>query len=125
MHHGPRTVSAFGGAYFPWLIVGLIALAALVGLLIWLLARGGEASPTQRSGEREAEENLDGQIMAMLHQAGGPLLQTEIAANLSVSTERAALALRDMVDRGRVYRKWEADHYTYRVIPHHPQSQAT
>lgn len=126
MHHGLRIDAVAAEAPgFPWLIAGLIALAALIGLIIWLVARGGEAPGRHRSAEREVEENLDGQIMAMLHQAGGSLLQTEIAANLGVSTERVACALRDMVDSGRVQRKWEADRYTYRVIHHHAQPEAT
>ncbi|MFO8079705.1 MAG: winged helix-turn-helix transcriptional regulator [Armatimonadota bacterium] len=125
MHHGPGAVSGAGGAGFPWLIVGLIALATLIGLLIWLVARGKERPGQQCSAEREVEENLEGEILAMLHQAGGSLLQTEIAANLNVSTERVARALRDMVDSGRVHRTWEAGRYTYRVIHRHAEQQTT
>ena len=125
MHRGPGAVSAAGGADFPWLIVGLIALAALIGLIIWLVAQGGEGEGRTPVAEREVEENLDGQIMAMLHQAGGSMLQTEIAANLDVSTECVACTLRDMVDSGRVHREWKAGEYTYRVTHHHAQPEAT
>lgn len=127
MHHqGQRVFSVAAEApEFPWLIVGLIALAALIGLIVWLVARGEEASRQQRSAEREVEENLDGQIMAMLHQAGGSLLQTEIAAKLSTGTERVARALREMVDSGRVNRNWEAGRYTYRIIHRHAQPRTS
>ena len=125
MHHGQRAASIAGGGEFPWLIVELIALAALIGLIIWLVAQGGEDEGRTPSAEREVEENLVGQIMAMLHQAGGSMLQTEIAANLNVSTECVACALRDMVDSGRVHREWEAGRYTYRISHRHAQPEAT
>ncbi|MFP4250425.1 MAG: hypothetical protein ACLFU7_12245 [Armatimonadota bacterium] len=112
-HHGQRVVAAAAEAPgFPWLIV-------------WLVARGEEASEGTGSSEREVEENLDGQILAMLHQAGGSMLQTEIAANLNVSTECVACALRDMVDSGRVHRKWEAGRYTYRIVHRDAQPQTS
>ncbi|MGC9319334.1 MAG: hypothetical protein ACP5KN_14980 [Armatimonadota bacterium] len=113
-----------GGANFPWLMVGLIALAALIGIIIWLVAQGENAG-RKRSSQAEVEGNLEGQIMAMLHQAGGSMLQTEIAVNLDVSTECVACALRDMVDSGRVSREWRADQYTYRVTHRHAEPDAT
>jgi uncharacterized membrane protein len=125
MHHRMQAEPIAGGADFPWLIVGLIALTALIGLIIWLVVRGGEASDQGHPSEREIEENLDGQILAMLHQAGGSMLQTEIAANLGLPAQRVATALRKLTDSGRVTRKWEAGRYTYRVIHRHAQEHST
>jgi len=89
------------------------------------VARGGEAFCQQLSAEREVEENLGCQTMAMLYQAGGSLLQTEIADSLDIGGERVAHALRGMVDSGRVHWKWEAGPYTCRTVHRHPEPQTS
>ena len=122
-HHGQRVVSIAAEApEFPWLIVGLIALAVLIGVGIWMMLQQERGAALGRFGPREVEENLEGQILSMLHQAGGSLLQTEIAAQLDTPLERVSGVLRDLQDSGRVQRAWEAGRYTYRIIHRHAQT---
>ncbi|MFP3904217.1 MAG: MarR family transcriptional regulator [Armatimonadota bacterium] len=116
MHHGQRALSIFGGIAFPWLILGIIVLAVLVGVIIWLLLQRQSHSAPERSDKSEVEQNPEGQIMAMLHQAGGPLLQTEIAANLDIPVKRVAPILKALEEKGWIHRQWRAGEYTYRVI---------
>jgi len=100
---------------FPWLILGLVALAALVGVIIWVVAQGGATSGRKRSAAREVEENLEGQIMAMVHQAGTPLSQIEIALALDVATAKVAAAARELERKGWITRAWDPLEYTYHV----------
>lgn len=115
MHHGQRGFPILGGITTPWLILGIIALAIVVGVLIWLLLQREPRRSSERFEKREVEENLEGQIMAMLHQAGGALLQTEIAANLDISVKRVAPILNALEEKRWIRREWRAGEYTYTV----------
>lgn len=53
--------------------------------------------------------------MAMLHQAGGSLRQTEFAVNLDAPLTRVAEMLRSLEESGRVTRRWDAGEYTHTV----------
>lgn len=124
MHHGGDGGVGIASG-LPWPTVGIVAVAVLVGLIVWLVAMEWQrATGRDRSDAEEVEANLEGQILAMLHQAGGSLLQTEISVNLDVPTEAVARTLRDLQDSGRVTRSWQAGEYTYRVTHRHAQTDA-
>jgi hypothetical protein len=90
MEHGEHAHGGFAGGNGPDVLLLLLGLALLAGLvlLIWWLAsrRRPEASPDD--AQAEARENLEGQIMAMLHQAGGSVPQSHIVASLGLSRGR-------------------------------------
>ncbi len=113
MHH--RIAQAHSAPpIIPWelLALALVCLAALV-LVVALIAR---RRPTRSEGTApEVLENLDGQIMALLHQAGGDMTQAEICQALGAPLQAVASMLHDMQERGWVTRRWVAEHYTFRV----------
>jgi len=96
------------------LAVVLVALGA-AALLVWLLMRGRSGASRSETAEGEALENLDGQIMAMLHQAGGAMTQVQIRNALDLPLDRVASVLRELEERGEVHRSWDTDRYTYSV----------
>jgi len=49
----------------------MVALAALIGLIVGLVAQGGGTSEEAQCPEREVEENLRGRIMVRLQQTIG------------------------------------------------------
>lgn len=114
MHHGGRFVTESGAA--GWVLpVAVLAGITLLVALVWVVARLNRADAGSRSAQREVEDNLDGQIMAMLHQSGKPLSQLVIAGNLGLPVQRVAGVLKDLEDKGWVTRRWEADEYSYSV----------
>jgi uncharacterized membrane protein len=114
MHHGSHV--AHGLWSLGWLlpVLLLLAIGAVVAIL-WALTRREQTEGLSRSRQREVEENLEGQVMAMLHQAGGAMTQTEIRANLDLPVDRVASRLRELEEKGRIHRHWEADRYTFTV----------
>jgi len=65
--------------------------------------------------EREVRENTDGQIRAMLFQAGGPLGQDRIRSDLDVPPDELAETLEATERRGEIMREWLPLEYTYRI----------
>ncbi len=114
MHRRVTEAQGASPLTIPWetLAAALIVLAALA-LLITLIAR-------RRGGPSEADnaevlENLDGQIMALLHQSGGDMTQAEICQALGAPLQAVTSMLHDMEERGWVTRRWVAERYTFRV----------
>lgn len=116
MHHGHHAAEYFNisGASL-WPIIAGVALVALIGLVVWLMMRDRATRGVQSEETDRKNLNLQGQIMAMLHQAGGALRQTEIATSLARPLERVALALHELERDGFVTREWVATDYTYAV----------
>jgi len=114
LHHGGRIVTESAGT--GWLLpVAILAGIALLAVLVWVLSRQSAAEGGSRSAPGAVEGNLDGQVMAMLHQSGEPLSQLRIAANLDLPVQRVAGVLKDLEDQGQITRRWEAEEYTYSV----------
>jgi len=119
MGHGHHMHGAYvgtGGLGAVPLVLLAVAVVAGVALLIWWLffRRFSEASPDEAAQE-EVRRNLDGQIMAMLHQAGGAIPQSHIRVALGLATDEVAGALRRLEEQGRVARAWQAEEYTFSV----------
>ncbi len=112
-HHATQYLSTSGASLWP--IVAGVALVALIGLVVWLMMRDRTTPGVQSQETDEKNLNLQGQIMAMLHQAGGALRQTEIATDLAQPLERIALTLHELERDGFVTRQWVATDYTYTV----------
>jgi uncharacterized iron-regulated membrane protein len=117
MEHGEH-MRDYAGGNGSGIVLLLLALAllAVVAVLIWGLAsRRRPEAPPEDAAQTEIRENLDGQIMSMLHQAGGTMPQSDIAANLDLSVDEVAVALRQMEEQGRISRTWRAEDYTFTV----------
>jgi len=114
MHHGGHVAHSL--LSLGWLLpVLVLAGIAAVAALLWALRRRGPTEALSSSGQPDVEQNPEGQILAMLHQAGGSLRQTDIAANLGLPADRVAASLRELEERGSLRRQWETDHYTFTV----------
>jgi hypothetical protein len=97
------------------LLLLLVAVAGIALLVWWLTStRRGEVSPEEASAQ-EVRENLDGQIMAMLHQTGGAMPQSHIRVALGLPTDEVAVALRRLEEQGRILRAWQPNEYTFSV----------
>jgi uncharacterized membrane protein len=100
------------------LLVLLLAVAVVVGLALlirWLLSRRRPEVSPEEAAQAEIRGNLEGQIMAMLHQAGGAMSQSDIRAALGLSVEEVAAVLRRLEEEGRILRTWQAQEYTFSV----------
>jgi len=112
-HHAQDAVTSAGpGWIVPALVLLLIAVAIAAA---WLLATRERDSGELAASGQKAPPNLDGQIMAMLHQMGRPVTQIEISLALDVPTATLASAMERLESSGWVRRTWDPAGYTYSV----------
>lgn len=116
-HHWlPIYRSGIGLWWGSWPLLLVMGLGALSLVAVAIAAFSRRHQNTQWSeAEREVRENMDGQIRAMLYQAGGPLTQDRIRSNLDVSPDELAQTLGAMERRGEITREWLPLEYTYRI----------
>lgn len=76
--------------------------------------RRGELSP-QKASAQEVGANIDGQIMAILHQTKGVMPPSPIRVALGLSIEKVAVALRRLEEQNRVLRAWQPNEHTLSV----------
>ena len=100
-------------SWVPFIVVASIA--GIVLLVLWLLGRRQAKRRAATAGTDKIRENLEGQILSMLSQAGGSLSQSQIRANLDLPVAEVAEALRKLEDQGLVSREWNTDAYTFNV----------
>ena len=112
-----------GGGAFGWETIVLalliaVALATLAFLAWRLWSRRPSPIPLEHLGVTPGPDEVDAQILAMLHQAGGSLRQTTIRENLQLPLGEVAAGLQRLEEQGEVTRVWQPDEYTYvaRVI---------
>ena len=94
------------------LLVGSLLVIAVIALFA---ARTKRDARPGGAGRAEIYEDLDGQIRALLAQAGGALNQDEIRDYLDIPVTEVAKALHSLEKSGEIARDWEAGAYTYRV----------
>jgi len=113
MHHGTHGSDAMAFVGHSWVaLVGVPLAVGAVVLILWLMTRrrgGQDATDTASPAE------VEGQIMAMLHQAGREMTQVEIRAVLDLPVERVESALSELERQGHIRRRWEADRLTFGV----------
>lgn len=97
------------------LLLALAVVAGLVVLVWWLFSRRRPESSSEDTAREEIKQNLDGQIMAMLHQAGRAMPQSHMRVALGIPIDELAVALRRLEEQGRVFRTWQAEEYTFTV----------
>ncbi len=102
--------------YGPWMIALLIAGAIIVVvLLVWFIHRRTVASDGLTGKERKELPCEQKEILSMLRQHGGPMLQTELVDLMPYDLEDAADILKKMESKGLVRREWKAEQGTHEI----------
>jgi uncharacterized membrane protein len=114
--HEHSQYSCMGGRASQIMVVAALLLAA-TALVVSLTAKRhrNRNSDPEDVRKREALDNLEGQILAMLTEYGGSLTQDAIQDNLGLPIDVVASTLLEMEKAGQITREWESKKYTFRV----------
>jgi len=112
--HGGHLVAGGLESILPLLVL-LLVVAGTAWLVWWLFSHRRPESSSEDAPPGEIRQNLDGQIMAMLHQAGRAMPQSHMRVALGIPIDELAVALRRLEEQGRVLRTWQAEEYTFTV----------
>ena len=111
MRHSHHTFS-----YEPWMVVLFIAgLIVAVILLIWFIHRRTVASDGLTGKERQELPPEQRELLSIVRQHGGPMLQSELADIIPYDIEYIAGILKEMESKGLICREWKSDKGTYEV----------
>ena len=112
MSHAHNTVSMFD----PWMIGGIIlAFIIVIASVIWLIHRKRVASDGLTPIERKELDYPEREILSMVRQHGGPMMQKEIIDSLPGDLEDLASVMNAMESKGWIQREWRSDEGTYSV----------
>jgi hypothetical protein len=110
MGHSHNTVSTFD----PWMVGGIIlAFIFVIAGVIWLIHRKRVASDGLTPIERKELDYPEIEILAMLRQHGGPMMQSEIIDTLPGDHEDFARVMNAMEAKKLIQREWRSDQGTY------------
>jgi len=102
--------------YEPWLIALFIAGAIVVViLLVWFIHRRTVASDGLTEKERRDLPSEQREILSMLRQHGGPMLQTELVDTMLYDLDDAVGVLKEMESKGLIRREWKSEQGTYEI----------
>ena len=102
--------------YESWLVVVLLAaLLVVVILLIWFFHRRAVASDGLTGRERKELPSEQREILSMLRQKGGPMLQTELVDVMPYDLDDIAAILKEMESKGLIRRMWKSEQGTYEI----------
>ena len=102
--------------YEPWLVVVLLAaLLVVVILLIWFFHRRMVASDGLNGRERKELPSEQREILSILRQNGGPMLQTELVELMPSDLQDVAEILKDLESKGLIRREWKSGQGTYEI----------
>ena len=107
-HHGH-----LGPAAWIWLVLGGILLIVVI-IAVLSYFRGRQSDGLSRTERRELN-STQAEILAMIRQNGGPVLQTEIANLLPYDIEEIVGMLKNLESRGLIRRVWKLDNETYEI----------
>lgn len=108
--------SSTGDFWMIALIVG--SLIALFVLILWLIHRRTVMSDGLTLIERKKLSRLEREILAMVRQNGGPMLQSEIVDTLPGDLEDLAEIMKSLEYKGLLDRKWTSEKNSYVVTVH-------
>lgn len=109
-HHG----HGLGPPFWIWLVLaGVLVVVVIVALLSYF--RGRPPDGLSRLERRELDP-MQAEILAMLRQNGGPILQTELADTLPYDIEEIAGMLKELESKGLILREWKSEQGTYEII---------
>jgi uncharacterized membrane protein len=103
-------------SYEPWMIALFIAGAIVVViLLILFIHRRTVASDGLTGKERKELPSEQREILSLLRQHGGPMMQTELVDVMSYDLEDTAEILKNMEAKGLIHREWKPGQGTYEI----------
>lgn len=112
MRHGHHTSPVVDSWLIAVIIVGLVAV--ITGIL-WLVHRRTIASDGLSPLERKRLAPEEREILSMLRQNGGPMVQRDIVEMLPGDIGDLAEIMRSMEEKGLICRTWKPDQSTYVV----------
>jgi DNA-binding MarR family transcriptional regulator len=102
-----------------WMIAVLVAAGVvLIVIIFWLIHRRTLMSDGLTPLEHKKLPWQEREVLSMLRQHGGPMLQSEIIDLLPGDLQDLAEVIKVMEGKGLVNRKWDADNSTYAVTAH-------
>lgn len=100
----------------PWMIgVIFFAIITVIAGIIWLIHRKRVASDGLTPMERKNLDYYEREILSMLRQHGGPMMQSEIIDTLPGDLDDLAGVMNAMESKGLIQRDWRSDQGTYVV----------
>lgn len=102
-----------GSPFWMWLILGGVLLIVIMGALL-IYFRGRQSDGVSRT-ERRQLDPVQAEILALVRQNGGPLLQTEFAETLPYDVEEIAGLLKDLESKNLIRREWISEQGTYQI----------
>lgn len=101
----------------PWMIALFIAGAVvIVVLLVWYIHRKTVASDGLTTKERKELPSEQKEILSLLRQHGGPMMQTELVDIMPYDLDDAVEILKEMESRGLIRREWKPKQGTYEIV---------
>jgi len=99
------------------LVIGAIILVFIIVIagVVWLIHRKRVASDGLTPIERKKLDYPEREILSMLRQQGGPMMQSEIIDALPGDLEDLSGVMKSMQDRGFIQRQWRSDQKTFIV----------
>lgn len=111
MRHPHHTFS-----YDPWITALFVAGAvAVVALLVWFIHRRSVSSDGLTGKERKELPSEQKEILSLLRQHGGPMMQTELVDLMPYDLEDVAEILKIMEAKELIRREWKAEQGTYEI----------
>ena len=111
MRHSHQTLT-----YEPWMIAAFLAgLVVVVILLIWFIHRRTIASDGLTGKERKAFPSEQREILSILRQNGGPMLQAELVDVMPYDLDDIAGILKEMESKRLICREWKSEQGTYEI----------
>lgn len=103
-------------SYEPWMIaLFIVGAIVVVILLVWFIHRRTVASDGLTGKERKELPSEQKEILSMLRQHGGPMMQTELVDIIPYDLDAAAEILKEMESRGLIVRQWNSEQETYEI----------
>jgi uncharacterized membrane protein len=100
----------------PWMIALFIAGAVvIIVLLIWFILRRTVASDGLTGKERKELPSEQKELLSLLRQHGGPMMQTELVDTIPYDLDDSAEILKEMESRGLIRRQWKQEQGTYEI----------
>lgn len=100
----------------PWTMgVLFLAFITVIAGIIWLIHRKRVASDGLTPIERKDLDYPEREILSMLRQHGGPMMQSDIIGALPGDLEDLAVVMKGMETNGLIQREWRSDLGTYAI----------
>ena len=93
----------------------LAGLVVVVILLIWFIHRRTIASDGLTGKERKAFPSEQREILSILRQNGGPMLQAELVDVMPYDLDDIAGILKEMESKRLICREWKSEQGTYEI----------